>query len=275
MSGIEETKVSELIKIINESITNCFYDSEFKNDQKVKEFIDNIKSIIGEKINENLSKSDEDLLESNYFIGIEIENEYKDILAGLQKITYESIPEEEEIENEYLAHLLKGIGEMARRAEKDSKIIFDELYREFKNYTKDKIILKITENKIFSSWVKYHDDKINSYLLNQKFEINFEDEKIKDKLNKYYFMLVKLYVHCLLSIPYIELKYTREHENFDGNLMKDIYNRPKKESKVNFTYLPGLFSNGKFLENGKNYVLTYTDKTFYFKELLFDKEDQK
>ena len=44
--------------------------------------------------------------------------------------------------------------------------------------------------------------------------------------------------------------------------------------KVNFVFLPSLFSNGIFLQNGKSWVFTYTKKTFSFKDLKDESLDE-
>ena len=81
--------------------------------------------------------------------------------------------------------------------------------------------------------------------------------------------LFLLYYQCELSIPPIEINFSHE-DNYNSQNMYDILNRGK-ERKVNFVFLPSLYSNGNFLENGKKWVFTYTNndkkRTFKFEDI--------
>ena len=72
-------------------------------------------------------------------------------------------------------------------------------------------------------------------------------------------------------MPSIEIDFNAQN-NFDFTKMIDyLNNKGGKNKKVNFVIFPSLYSNGKFLENGKKWVFTYFDekkkKTFYFNQL--------
>ena len=47
-----------------------------------------------------------------------------------------------------------------------------------------------------------------------------------------------------------------------------------KNRKVNFVFLPSLFSNGNFMQNGKSRVFTYTKNTFRFKDVKDESLDE-
>ena len=76
--------------------------------------------------------------------------------------------------------------------------------------------------------------------------------------------MTKLYFHCKLSFPSIEINFEKE-EMFNSKKMIDFINRGPNR-KVNFVILPSLYSNGNYLQNGKSFVFTYNKNTFYFKD---------
>ena len=82
-----------------------------------------------------------------------------------------------------------------------------------------------------------------------------------------------MYLHCVLSFPYVEISFENE-EKFNSEKMIDFINRGHNR-KVNFVILPSLFSNGNFLQNGKSWVFTYNKNTFRFEESELDVLNKK
>ena len=81
-----------------------------------------------------------------------------------------------------------------------------------------------------------------------------------------------MYFHCDIVFPLIEINFNKKVD-FNSKDMIDFINKGKNR-KVNFVILPSLFYNGNFLQNGKTWVFTYTQKTFKFEDSKIKQLDE-
>lgn len=203
----------------------------------------------------------------DFFNTKDIQDENKELTRIIQKEAYNYINYEEEKENENIALFLKEVAEISRKSYLQANKLFKTLFEEFKKSKKKNTITSLDNEqniKEFSNWVKQKEKKEklkeNENSLN-KSEKNKENENQKFFSN-ILFNLTKLYLHCKLSFPIIEISFEKE-EIYNSHKMIDFINRGPNR-KVNFVILPSLFSNGSFLENGKSWVFTYHANTFKF-----------
>ena len=197
----------------------------------------------------------------DYFTSKDIQDENKEITRSFQKEAYNYMNSEEEIENENVAYFLKNVAEISRKSYYEANNLFKSLLNEFNKITNNKKINHLDKEQIkkeFSSWVKKY-EKNNIF----KEDKNKENEKSKF-LSDLNYKLKKMYLHCTLSFPYVEISFEKE-EKFNSEKMIDFINRGYNR-KVNFVILPSLYSNGNYLQNGKLWVFTYNKNTFYFKD---------
>ena len=206
----------------------------------------------------------------DYFTSKDIQDENKEITRSFQKEAYNYMNSEEEIENENVANFLKNVAEISRKSYYEANNLFKSLLNEFNKITNNKKINPLDKEqnkKEFSSWVKKY-EKNNIF----KEDKNKENEKSKF-LSDLNYKLKKMYLHCTLSFPYVEISFEKE-EKFNSEKMIDFINRGHNR-KVNFVILPSLYSNGTFLQNGKSWVFTYNKNTFKFEESELDVLNKK
>ena len=212
-----------------------------------------------ESLNYSTSKESikiENIHNLDFFTSKDIEDKNKEITRIFQKEAYNQMDEEEKIENQNIALFLKEVAKISRESYLEANNLIKIFYDNFNKSFKKNTITSLDEEenqKEFSSWVKSH-EKID------KSQKNTEQNFFSDLL----FKLTKLYFHCKLSFPSIEINFEKE-EMFNSKKMIDFINRGPNR-KVNFVILPSLYSNGNYLQNGKSFVFTYNKNTFYFKD---------
>jgi hypothetical protein len=183
---------------------------------------------------------------------------------------------DEKEENENVANLLLRVAQISRMSYSQSKKLFrmmKEKYIELKKidencFEKENVLIE------FSSWVKNsekNEEIKEEYQKILKQENLFEKEE-NQFLTKLFYDLAILYFHCEITFPLVVISFKKK-EDFNSSEMIDFINRGKNR-KVNFVFLPSLFSNGNFLQNGKSWVFTYTKNTFRFKDLKDDSLDE-
>ena len=85
-----------------------------------------------------------------------------------------------------------------------------------------------------------------------------------------FYQLTKLYFHCELSFPIVDVDFNLNSEIlFNHEKMIDFINKVNNR-KVYFIILPSLLLNGNYLENGKFWVFTYKKDTFNFGKSIFE-----
>ena len=187
---------------------------------------------------------------------------------------------DEKEENENVASFLLRVAKIARISYSQSNKLFRKMKEKYE-------LKKIDESRFekedalmeFSSWVKNsekNDEIKEEYKKILKQENLFkEEEKNKEEnqfFTKLFYDLAILYFHCKIAFPLVVINFDKK-EDFNSSEMIDFINRGKNR-KVNFVFLPSLFSNGIFLQNGKSWVFTYTKKTFSFKDLKDESLDE-
>ena len=199
----------------------------------------------------------ESIYNLDFFTSKDIEDENKEITSIFQKEAYNQINEEEKIENESIAIFLKVAAQISRDSYLEANQLIKTYYKKFNESFKKNTITSLDEEenqKEFSSWVK-------------SFEKNDKSQKKSDQnfFSDFQVKLTKMYLHCKLSFPSIEINFEKE-EMFNSKKMIDFINRGPNR-KVNFVILPSLYSNGNYLQNGKSWVFTYNKNTFYFNDI--------
>ena len=242
---------------------------------QLDKLIDYIISDKDGKINENINKKEyiiESKSELNFFTSKDVQEENKEITNYFQNEAYNYMNVIEKVENENVAIFLKDVAKISRIAYNEGKNLFKIMKDKYIEYIGKKIVIE-NENskKEFSSWVKNLEKengaKEYENILKQ-IHLFDKDENKKDQkiLLKLFYDLTKMYFHCNISFPSIEISFKKE-DNFNSDKMIDFINRGKNR-KVNFIVLPSLISNGNFLQNGKYWVFTYSKNTFKFEELM-------
>ena len=180
-----------------------------------------------------------------------------------------------------MGEFLLKVANISRTSYNHSNIILKFIYEEFiesKDKDNKKIITSLDEIKEdFSSWVKNNiidiEKKILDYLNNLEISyIKEEDYNNKKFFNKLIKDLSILFFKCELSFPSIQIDFNLAENIFNYEKMVD-YAHNKGKKKVNFVFFPSFESNNNYLDNGKQWVFTYTDgkkKTFYFKEIKLE-----
>ena len=283
LSSSEINDFKNLKKKIKTQIESNFKNYKFKDYPDIINLKNNVINIIETNLDEKFQKiSQEKIIKSEIvpkievFTSEEIQSKNKKITTEFEKISYDYYNDDDENENSSIAEFLIEVANISRKAFNDSNKYLKNVYNDFENKQKGTTIISSKEHfkKIFSSWVKKN-NIIENFFYNQKINLIFNDEKRDKKKNKYfnklYIDLLSLYFQCAITFPSIEIDFNSQN-NFDFTKMIDyLNNKGGKNKKVNFVIFPSLYSNGKFLENGKKWVFTYFDeskkKTFYFKQL--------
>lgn len=215
------------------------------------------------------------------FTSKDIQSKNNDIIRDFMQFSTNFIKDDDVKENQTLGNKLFQMANISRYAYNDSNVILSFIYKEFeKEKDKDTIINAPDQfRKNFSNWVKkpknwqyskqYFDNY--SYTFSSSSLLNGEKKYVKNYFLKLYKDLLVLYVLCELSFPYVKVNFTLEEEYFNSKTMIDNFQIGKRNKpKVNFVYFPSLFSNGNYLENGKqwvfNYICTEKKKTFFIEK---------
>ena len=261
----------ELINYINYEMTKSVYWSynpeiNFDinlNNQKVIEIEEKAQEIIIENTNE-----------LNGFTSKDIQDENKEITRYIQEEAYNYMGSEEEKENENVGKFLLDVGKTSRFSYNASQSLYIDIEKKYKEFKKSEIDLSDKENFLeFSTWVKNLEKANKNYfdsILNKdKFYGDKEMQDSKNFFPKLFRDLSRMYFHCQLSSPRVEINFNKQTD-FISEKMIDFINRGKNR-KVNFVILPSLCSYGNPLENGKSWVFTYIDNTFKFEEESINK----
>ena len=236
----------------------------------------------GSKQIKNNSLEIDEIKKYDYFIRKDIQIENLAITRDFEENKYINYcRDDEEIENESIAHFLYEIANISRLALNESNKFLEILYNKYdekkQRTTKNEVITITTLDqfkKEFSSWVKANNDYVNEFLndyLNKQNLSYINSLQDKEYFKKLYRDLISLYFHCELSIPRVEVSFDTDNTKiFNSQKMLDILNKGS-DRKVNFIFLPSLYSNGNYIENGKQWAFTYINgpkkkKTFYFDE---------
>ena len=221
--------------------------------QKSRNYIQ-IKQFLEKKINierENKEFSPKDIQDKNFEIIREIEMYSLNFLNDYDKK-----------ENENMGKFLMNIAMISRNSYINSYNFLLHLINEYISIKNE--LLEEALNINISSLLKN---------LGNIFEKNVKDimEHIpkdhKDFFKKLYYDLFKLYSICDLSFPPIMINFNLENvDYFDHRKMIDFLSI-KGNKKPNFAFLPSLYSNENYLENGKQWVFAYKiDGTMFFYE---------
>lgn len=271
-------------KFLHEDISNNFQIFIFY----LKFLNENIKSILQNfnipsnlekiKINDFIVNKKKEI-QIEYYEPYEIEKEYLKISESIENIVIEHyLPEKEEHENETAGKFLYSISRISKKSLTLANIIYNELFNEFhKGKTTIFDFSPDEDRRKLSKWVKncLNENYYNYYSKRYSKDIQpylyLNDKNANILLNDIFTMLIKVYTKCLLSLPLIEIRFTKNNCAFENNRMFDIIYKGKKDKLVNFCYLPGLESNGQLLKGGKCYVFTYIkNKSFQIKEDLLE-----
>ena len=204
----------------------------------------------------------ENIQNLNFFTSKDIQEENKEITRIFQKEAYNYMNDDEEIENENVGFFLKDVAQISRNSYYEANKLLKLLFEKFNLSIGKKSINDEQNKKEFSSWVKEYEKK-NKY---PKYEQigKYKGKKDEKYLSDLFYQLRKMYLHCKISFPIVEINFEKE-EIFNSEKMIDFINRGHNR-KVNFVILPSLISNKNFLQNGKSWVFTYIKNTFKFQE---------
>ena len=208
-----------------------------------------------------------DLNTNNAFEREDVQKENKEIITKIKKqlINYKSSMENYLMKR---AIFLKKVGYLARFSHEIANYIIQYLLKVFKEENIIKSKEKETIRLYFSSWIKelfnegcFKTISENKYIYAQikneiEKEINSKNEK--EFLINIFPNIIRLYFHCFLADITVDIKYADEDSKFDSEYMIDILLTGLEDGKnILFTFLPGLYCNGRYFENSYIYVTTY------------------
>lgn len=220
----------------------------------------------------------------DYYSPKEIEEKNKYITINFQSFSSKFIKDDDITENKTLGEYLFDIAKLSRISLRDSNEFLELLYRKYiePNNKNEITIFNIDQFRMdFSSWVKKDNNGIVSNLFinfykNKLTQISVINGQIDENKRKYfvklYIDLLDLYYQSKLSFPSIEINFDQEDSNYNSQKMMDPFgNKATATTTVNFVYFPSLYSNGLFLENGKQWVFTKyinrkKEETFFVKK---------
>ena len=204
----------------------------------------------------------ENIQNLNFYTSKDIQDENKEITRIFQKEAYNYMNDDEKNENENVAFFLRDVAEISRNSYYEANKLFKVLFEKFNLSIGKKPNNDDQNKKEFSSWIKEY-EKNNKYPECDQMR-KYEGNKAEKYLSDLFYQLRKMYLHCHLSIPIVEINFEKE-EIFNSEKMIDFINRGHNR-RVNFVILPSLISNKNFLQNGKSWVFTYIKNTFKFQE---------
>ena len=203
--------------------------------------------------------------ELDYFTSRDIQKEHKSITIEIEKRTMKKIKDNEKNKNESVAKFLMDIAYLSRKSFIKSKVILSLIIKNYENKFGENFNFNDeNDKKKLSSFVKKNKENI---LYEQYLEIDHNNFFLIHEQKYYEKLFIKLsifYFHCKLAFPPIEINFKINKDEFDQETMIDNLNLGN--GKVNFAYLPSLYSNESFLQNAKLWVYTYNEKEFYFDE---------
>ena len=254
---------------LNNKYKNLDNKKLFKDTQKLNQTIKEYNIVNTQKINNFVSKDitkKENTQKLDFFTSKDIQDENKEMTLNFQKEAYSYMNDkEDEIENENVALFFKEVAEISRKSYFEANNLFKFLFEKFDKNERKQIIISLDDEqnrKEFSSWVKQYEKNNYHKFLNET--ENYKEKENQKFLTNLFPKLKRMYLHCLLSFPLVEISFEKE-EIFNPDKMIDFINRGNNR-KVNFVILPSLFSNGNFLQNGKSWVFTYKKNTFKFED---------
>ena len=277
-------KLKEFYKEIYDTKNEEKYKSKGTNQNFIYTKYNQIKTEeedIYQNINRNIIKT------NNVFMSKDAQNKLSKIIDAFKIYSVIFFNDNDEIENKTIGEFLYKIANISRISYNHSNELLSKIYDDFskKNEANETIISSLDQFKEeFSTWVKNNEDYVNN-----KIEIYIKDKNInkiityiseeKDEKTKRYFIslykeLQTLYIICELSFPSIKIDFNINDNEFNSEKMIDFaHNKGKK--KTNLVFFPSFFSNGNYLENGKQWVFTYIDddvkkRTFYFKDVKLE-----
>ena len=274
IDNIYKGKYEEIVMFINEEEKNQTDTSyKYKNEEKQKNIYNyNLKGTKEYSSKTTVEKTD--IITSK---DIQIKN--LEITRQFESFSINFIDDEDSIDNKTLGLQLIQVANISRSAYNDSNKLLAQLFNDFEKFKNKEYIIQTNDQfrKDFSSWVKnpknknYIENSINK--LCSTFVINEEDKDIRNYFIKLYKDLLTLYFLCQLSFPLVEINFTQEEKDFNSKKMIDSFQIGKRhKAKVNFVFFPSLYSNGNYLENGKQWVFSYINTE---KKVTFHKEGIK
>ena len=274
IDNIYKGKYEEIVMFINEEEKNQTDTSyKYKNEEKQK----NIYNYNLKGTKEYSSKTTVEKIDIITSKDIQIKN--LEITRQFESFSINFIDDEDSIDNKTLGLQLIQVANISRSAYNDSNKLLAQLFNDFEKFKNKEYIIQTNDQfrKDFSSWVKnpknknYVENSINK--LCSTFVINEEDKDIRNYFIKLYKDLLTLYFLCQLSFPLVEINFTQEEKDFNSKKMIDSFQIGKRhKAKVNFVFFPSLYSNGNYLENGKQWVFSYINTE---KKVTFHKEGIK
>ena len=206
----KQTILSEIIKAIDQF--NVYLSNNLNRDIEKKGQNNNDKTVI--KIE---SRSD-----LNHFTSKEIQEENKEITRNFQNEAYNHMSVNEKKENENVAVFLFRVAQIARIAHSKQKILFQFMKEKYLESNKMDINVfeKEKEKSLqeFSSFVKNSEKnkqtkedyikKLSQVKLYEKDEKN--NNKENEFITKLFFDLSILYFHCSISLPLVEIRFTKK-----------------------------------------------------------------
>jgi hypothetical protein len=208
-----------------------------------------------------------DLNTNNVFEREDVEKENKKIIIKIKKqlITYKS-----NMENYLMkrAIFLKNVGYLVRYSHEIAIYILQNLFIMFKEENGIPSSEEETIRLYFSSWIKelFNEDCFKKISKNENINAQIRNE-IEKEINLKHLIeflinifpdIIRLYFHCFLTDIKVNIKYADQNSKFDSDYMIDILLTGLEDDKnVLFTFLPGLYCNGRYFENSYIYVTTY------------------
>lgn len=200
----------------------------------------------------------------DYFTTKDIQNKNKIITREIVKKAIKQIKDDDKIRNQNIVEFLKNIAYISRKSFIKSKNLLELVINDVQNNLKKNFNLNIeNDKKYLSSFVKKNID--NNYLYVKYFKKennNYSNEQIY--LEELFSKLSIFYFHCKLAFPPIKINFLINGKDFNPETMIDFLNYGK--GKVNFVFLPSLFSNQNFLYNAKLWVYTYNENEYFLDE---------
>ena len=281
LNSLFEDEKENQIEIIDDS--NTLEEKRKKGRFKFNYLIlnDTLEKELQKILKDSVDKKEIELNTNNVFEREDIQKENKNIIIKIKKqlTKYKS-----SLENYLMkrATFLKKVGLLVRFSHEVAIYIFQSLLIMFKKrgiHSKEAETIRLQ----FSSWIKelFKEDCFEKISKNENIlaqikniienEINSDNEK--DFLINMLPDIIKLYFHCFLADIKVNIIYAHEDSKFDPEHMIDILLTGLDDDKnILFTFLPGLFCNGRYFENSYIYVTTYpidNPNKFQFKKPIF------
>ena len=266
LNSLFEDEKENQIKIIDDSNT---LEEKLKKDIKFNylTLYDNtLEEELQKILKDSVDNKEIELNTNNVFEREDIQKENKNIIIKIKKqlTKYKSSMENYLMKR---ATFLKKVGFLVRFSHEVAIYIFQSLLIMFKKkgiHSKKAETIRLQ----FSSWIKelFKEDCFEKISKNKNIlaqikdinenEINSDNEK--DFLINMLPDIIKLYFHCFLADIKVNIIYAHEDSKFDPEHMIDILLTGLDDDKnILFTFLPGLFCNGRYFENSYIYVTTY------------------